>query len=182
MTLYTPSTCHILICKCLDGSVIIITINYNRCRWDWASDQIEFTDDNEYLITFEKKKTWDVRWCCSLSSWLEWKSLRPSLVDLYTSYWILVWQLDDFQRSFRESFGDSFNEFRRTVWHWVNLIEGGQILRPNLLRSRKTLLRVPDIGISSHFRIYSHSLQRVEMFRYPGFGYISYSEMPGQFR
>ena len=23
---------------------------------------------------------------------------------------------------------------------------------------------------------------RVEMFRYPGFGYISYSEMPGQFR
>ena len=153
MTLYTPSTCHILICKCLDGSVIIITINYNRCRWDWASDQIEFTDDNEYLITFEKKKPWDVRWCCSLSSWLERKSLRTSLVDLYTSYWILVWQLDDFQRSFKESFGDSFNEFRRTVWHWVNLIEGGQILRPNLLRSRKTLLSVPDIGISSHFRI-----------------------------
>ena len=64
-------------------------------RWDWASDQIEFTDDNEYLITFEKKKPWDVRWCCSLSSWLERKSLRTSLVDLYTSYWILVWQLDD---------------------------------------------------------------------------------------
>ena len=34
---------------------------------------------------------------------------------------------DDFQRSFKESFGDSINEFRRTVWHWVNLIEGGQM-------------------------------------------------------
>ena len=128
-------------------------------RWDWASDQVEFTDDNEYLITFEKKKPWDVRRCCSLSSWLERKSLRTSLVDLYASYWILVWQLDDFQRSFKESFGDSFSEFRRTAWHWVNLIEGGQILRPNLLRSRKTLLSVPDIGISSHFRISSHSRQ-----------------------
>ena len=52
-------------------------------RWQW------------YLITFEKKP-WDVMWCCSLSSWwLERKSLRTSLVDLYSSYWILVWQLDD---------------------------------------------------------------------------------------
>ena len=40
-------------------------------KWDWTSDQIELTDDNEYLTTFEKKKPWDVRWCCSLISWLE---------------------------------------------------------------------------------------------------------------
>ena len=29
-------------------------------KWDWASDQIELTDDNEYLTTFEKNP-WDVR-------------------------------------------------------------------------------------------------------------------------
>ena len=33
----------------------------------------------------------------------------------------------------------------------LNLIEGGQILITNLLRFRKTLPSVPDIGISSHF-------------------------------
>ena len=161
---YSPS-CHILTCR--EGVVVvadgkIVKFNVFQGRWDWASDQIEFTDDNEYLITFEKEKPWDVRWCCSLSSWLERKSLRTSLVDLYTSYWILVWKLDDFQRSFEKSLGDSFNELRRTVCHWVNSIEGGQISRPNLLRYRKTLLS--------------------EMFRFPGFGYISYSEIPGQFR
>ena len=32
---------------------------------------------------------------------------KDFLVDLYTSYWILVWQLDDLQRSFKEAFGDS---------------------------------------------------------------------------
>ena len=31
----------------------------------------------------------------------------------------------------------------------------GKILRPNLLRSRKTLLSIPDIRISTHFRIQS---------------------------
>ena len=69
-------------------------------------------------------------------------------------YWILVCQLDDFQRSFKElhlvtllmNFGELFGIH-------VNLKDGGQILRPNLLRSRETLLSVPDIGISSHFRI-----------------------------
>ena len=64
-------------------------------RWDWASSQIGFTGDNEYLIAFKKKKPWNVRWCWSLSSWLQWKSLTTSLLDIYTSYWILVWQLDD---------------------------------------------------------------------------------------
>ena len=126
--------------------------------WDWASGQIELTDDNEYLITFEKKKPWDVRWRCSLSSWLEWKSLRASLVDLNTSYWILVWQPNDFQRSLRESFCDCFNEFGRTVWHWSNLTEGGQILSPNLLRSRKhcSVFQISEYQAISE---YSHSLQ-----------------------
>ena len=140
-------------------------------RWDWASDQIEFTDDNEYLITFEKKKPWDVRWCCSLSSWLERKSLRTSLVDLYTSYWILVWQLDDFQRSFKESFGDSFNEFQRTVWHWVNLIEGGQDQIYCVLRKHCSVFQI--LEYQAIFE-YSHSLQS----QYS----ICYCEMPGQFR
>ena len=35
----------------------------------------------------------------------------------------------------------------------MNLTERGQLLRPNLLQSRKTLLSVPDIGISSHLQI-----------------------------
>ena len=48
-------------------------------RWDCASDQIGLTDDNEYLKTSETKKPWDVRWCCSLSSWLEQKSQSDSL-------------------------------------------------------------------------------------------------------
>ena len=64
-------------------------------RWDWASSQIGFTGDNEYLIAFKKKKPWNVRWCWSLSSWLKRKSLKTSLLDFYTSYWLLVWQLDD---------------------------------------------------------------------------------------
>ena len=64
-------------------------------RWDWASSQIGFTDDNEYLIEFKKKKPWDVRWSWSLSSWLERKSFKTSLLVFYTSYGILVWELDD---------------------------------------------------------------------------------------
>ena len=64
-------------------------------RWDWASSQIEFTDDNEYVIAFKKKKPWDVRWWWSLSSWLKRKYLKTSLLDFYTSYWLLVWQLDN---------------------------------------------------------------------------------------
>ena len=64
-------------------------------RWDWASSQIEFTDDNKYLIAFKKKKPWNVRWWWSLSSWLERKSFKTSLLDFYTSYWLLVWKLDD---------------------------------------------------------------------------------------
>ena len=82
-----------------------------KCAWvgeSWADNQRELTDDNECLTIFKKKKRWDVKWCCSVSSWLEWKSLRTSLVDLNTSYWTLVWLLDNFQRSSRESFHDSF--------------------------------------------------------------------------
>ena len=131
-------------------------------RLDWTDDQTELTDDNENLITFVKKNPWDVRWCSSLSSWLERKSLlRTSLADFCTLYWWLVWQLDDFQRSLMESLRDFFKELRRTVWHWMNLTEGGQILRPNLLRSRKTLLSVPDIGISSHLRMNPFTIESI---------------------
>ncbi len=34
----------------------------------------------------------------------------------------------------------------------MNLTDGGYIFSPNLLLVRKTLLKVPDTGISSHFR------------------------------
>ena len=80
-----------------------------KCSWvgeSWEDNQRELTDDDECLTIFKKKKRWDVKWCCS--SWLEWRSLRTSLVDLNTSYWILVWLLDNFQRSSRELFHDSF--------------------------------------------------------------------------
>ena len=52
------------------------------------------------------------------------------------------------------SFGEVFNAFRWTFWHCVNLVEAGMIFKPNLLRVKNMLLNVPEIGISSHFRIY----------------------------
>ena len=66
------------------------------------------------------------------------------------SYWIFLLLLVDFQSSLIATFGDIFKALRRTVWHWMNFIDGGQILRPNLFRVMKTVLSVPDIGISSH--------------------------------
>ena len=41
----------------------------------------------------------------------------------------------------------------------MNLIDGGQMLRPNLFRVRKILLKVPDIGISSHLRTYLFTIE-----------------------
>ena len=40
------------------------------------------------------------------------------------------------------------------VWHCTNLVDGGGTLRLNLLVVRYTLLKVPEIGTSSHLRIY----------------------------
>jgi hypothetical protein len=52
------------------------------------------------------------------------------------------------------SFIDAFKVERETVWHWINFVEGKMIFKPNLFWGRYTLLRVADIGSSSHFRIY----------------------------
>ncbi len=49
----------------------------------------------------------------------------------------------------------------------MNLIDGGQILKPNLFRVRKTVLSVPDIGISSHLRLTVY--YGVNVFDDPGF-------------
>ena len=63
----------------------------------------------------------------------------------------------------------------------VNLTEGEQILRPNLLLSRKTLLSVPDIGREYQAIFDSHSLESRDV-PLSMFVYISYSEMPRQSR
>ena len=52
------------------------------------------------------------------------------------------------------SFMDVFKLDRETVWHWVNFVDGRMTFKPNLFRGRNTLLRVAEIGSSSHFRIY----------------------------
>ena len=52
------------------------------------------------------------------------------------------------------SFINAFKVERETVWHWINFVEGKMIFKPNLFWGRYTLLRVADIGSSSHFRIY----------------------------
>ena len=46
-----------------------------------------------------------------------------------------------------------------TVWHWVNFVDGRITFIPNLFLGRKTLLRVADIGSSSHFWIYLVAIQ-----------------------
>jgi hypothetical protein len=52
------------------------------------------------------------------------------------------------------SFIDAIKVERETVWHWINFVEGKMIFKPNLFWGSYTLLRVVDIGSSSHFRIY----------------------------
>ena len=52
------------------------------------------------------------------------------------------------------SFIDAFKVERETVWRWINFVEGKMIFKQNLFWGRYTLLRVADIGSSSHFRIY----------------------------
>ena len=59
----------------------------------------------------------------------------------------------DFHKYFTQSLGEVYKTLRATVWHWVNMNGGGHIFRPNLLLVRNTLLKVPGMGISSHFRI-----------------------------
>ena len=41
------------------------------------------------------------------------------------------------QRFLMTAFGDEFNAIHKTVWHSVNLTDGGQIFKPNLLENRK---------------------------------------------
>ena len=57
--------------------------------------------DSDHFLQRKKKKRKEafIARYSSLSSWLERKSLRTSLVDFNTSYWILKSLLDDFQRS-----------------------------------------------------------------------------------
>jgi len=118
---------------------------------DWTDDQREFTEDNENLLMFAKKRPWDVSWWESLCSWSERKSLITSLVDLNVSYCMLVWAAVDFQSCCISWLGECLSIFLKITWHWVNLTDGGMMFRPNLLTGRKTLLRVPETGISNHF-------------------------------
>ena len=57
------------------------------------------------------------------------------------------------------AFGDDFKAMRKTVWHSVNLTDGGQIFRPNLLEDRKMLLMVAQSGRSSNIRLYFESIE-----------------------
>ena len=113
-------------------------------RLGWTDDQIESTDDNENLITFAKKNPWDVRWCSTLSSWLERESLRTSLEDLYISFWILVhvtaWRPPEIFN------GVITGLFQGIMQNWLALNEFDR-------RTRKTLLSVPDIGISNYLEM-----------------------------
>ena len=106
--------------------------------FDWALDQRELNCEREKLVAWEKNEPWQTNWDWSLFSCLERKSLRTSFVELYISYWTLVWLFVNFQRSLIASFGEFFNAFRWTVWHWVNLMEAGMTFRPNLLRVKNT--------------------------------------------
>ena len=66
---------------------------------------------------------------------------------------------------------DGFKAERETVWHCVNFVDRRITFKPNLFLGKKTLLRVADIGSSSHFRIYLVVIQsrvskpRLEIYR-----------------
>ena len=51
-------------------------------------------------------------------------------------------------------FRDDLRALRSTVWHLINLTEGGQTFKPDLLQGSKRLLNVPHTGSCSHLRIY----------------------------
>ena len=63
------------------------------------------------------------------------------------------------QRFLISAFCDVFRAMRKTVWHSVNLTDGGQIFKPNLLEDRKILLRVAQTGKSSHIRMYFETIK-----------------------
>ena len=57
------------------------------------------------------------------------------------------------------AFGDDFNAMRKTVRHSVNLTDGGQIFKPNLLENGKMLLRGAKTGKSSHIRMHFETIE-----------------------
>jgi hypothetical protein len=120
----------------------------------WTEDHMELNESVECWMILEKNEPCEMRWCWSLSSCCFLIVFNTSLVFLYLSYWTFLWLLVSFQRLLITSFGDDFRAFRKTVWHWRNLVEGRMIFNPNLLWGSRTLLRVAEIGSSSHFRIY----------------------------
>jgi hypothetical protein len=65
-----------------------------------------------------------------------WFSNHHILID-YVLHDIFAVILVAFQCSLVASFGDVLTALRRTVEHWINLIDGGQVLRPNLYSARK---------------------------------------------
>ena len=59
-----------------------------------------------------------------------------------------------FQRVLISALGDGFKARCKTVWHSVNLTDGEQIFKTNLLEDRKVLMRISQTGRSSHIRMY----------------------------
>ena len=94
-------------------------------KLDWTEDQIECSFGKDFDITAEKKDPYQTKWDCSLSSWDDRKALSSSFVSLYRSNCRLVWILFDFQRCLISSFGEHLRALRATVWHWLNLLDGG---------------------------------------------------------
>ena len=56
-------------------------------------------------------------------------------------------------------FIDDLKAERETVWHCTNFVDGRITFKPNLFLGGKTLLRVADMGSSSHFRKYFVAMQ-----------------------
>ena len=57
------------------------------------------------------------------------------------------------------SFIDDLKAERETVWHCMNFVDGRITFKPNLFLGRTTLLRIADMGSSSHFRKYFLAIQ-----------------------
>ena len=125
----------------------------------WTDDHSEFNEDVEFFMLLEKKEPWEMRWCWSLSSCCFLMLFNTSLVFLYLSYCTFLWLLVSFQRFLILSFGDDSKAFRDTVWHCRSFVEGSMMFKPNLLCGSWTLLKVAEMGSSSHFRMKLDAIQ-----------------------
>ena len=64
-----------------------------------------------------------------------------------------------FHRFLMFAFVDDFKAIRKTVWHLLNLTDGRQMFKPNLLQDRKVLQRVSQTGRSSHIQMCSETIE-----------------------